>query len=176
MEMMKAISMRKSTRSYKTEQISDESLNTILNAGCAAPVGMNAYNTVHITVIQNPELLNKITEATANVYSNPKMKPFYGAPTLIIVSSTTNDKAPTIGVANAACIIENMTLAATDLGLGSVYLMSFLPSFPANNELLKELALPEGFTPVSGIAVGYPTEPLTKEKELKQTITVNTIK
>ena len=74
MEIIKTIAMRKSTRTYKPEQISNESLNTILNANCATPVGMNAYNTVHITVIQNPELLDKITEATANVYSNPKIK------------------------------------------------------------------------------------------------------
>ena len=175
MEMIKTIAMRKSTRSYKTEQITSESLTTILNAGCAAPVGMGAYDSVHITVIQNSELLDKITKATASLFGNPKMKPFYGAPTLIIISSKSNDKAPTVGVANAACIIENMTLTATDLGLGSVYLWAFLSSFSADAELLKELSLPEGFVPVSAIAVGYPTEPLTAKKELKQTISINTI-
>lgn len=176
MELMKAIAMRKSTRSYKAEQISDESLTVILHAGCAAPVGMGAYDTVHLTVIQNSNLLDKITKATANVFGNPNMKPFYGAPTLIVVSAKPNEKVPTIGTANAACIIENMALAATDLGLGSVYLMSFLPSFSADKELLKELNLPEGFVPISGIALGHPTEPLTKEKELKETIAINRIK
>lgn len=176
MEMMKSIAMRKSTRSYKAEQISDESLNIILNAGCAAPVGMGAYNTVHLTVIQNSDLLDKITKATANVFGNPNMKPFYGAPTLVIVSGKPNEKAPNVEIANAACIIENMALVATDIGLGSVYLWGFLASFDADKELLKELNLPEGFAPVSAIALGYPTDQLTKEKELKQTITINTIK
>lgn len=176
MEMIKTIAMRKSTRSYKTEQISDGSLTTILNAGCAAPVGMGAYDSVHLTVIQNSILLDKITKVTADLFGNLKMKPFYGAPTIVIVSSKSNDKAPTVGVANAACIIENMTLAATDLGLGSVYLWAFLASFSADAELLKELVLPEGFVPVSALAIGYPTEPLDKEKELKQTIEINTIK
>lgn len=176
MEMIKTIAMRKSTRSYKTQQISDEDLAVILNAGCAAPVGMGAYDSVNITVIQKPELLEEITKVTANVFANPKMKPFYGAPTLIVISGKPNEKAPSIEVANAACIIENMTLAATDMGLGSVYLWAFLSSFSADKKLLKQLNLPEGFVPVSGIVFGYPIEALTKEKELKQTIKINTIK
>jgi hypothetical protein len=69
-----------------------------------------------------------------------------------------------------------MALATTDIGLGSVYLWGFLASFSADKELLKELDLPEGFVPVSAIGLGHPTEPLTKEKELKQTIKINTIK
>ncbi|HEY8891588.1 MAG TPA: nitroreductase family protein [Clostridium sp.] len=176
MEMIKTIEMRKSTRSYKAEQISDESLTVILNAGCAAPVGMGAYDSVHITVIQNSDLLNKITKVTTNTFGNPEMKPFYGAPTLIIVSSKVNEEVPTVGVANAACIIENMTLAATDMSLGSVYLWAFISSFSADKDLLKELGLPEGFTPLSGIAIGYPVEALDKAKKSKHTININMIK
>lgn len=175
METMKAISLRKTTRSYTAEQIKDEDLTTILDAGCAAPVGMGAYDSLQLTVIQNSDLLDKITETAAKAFNNPKMKPFYGAPTLIIISSKTNEKAPHIGLANAACIIENMSLAATDLGLGSVYLMGFLVAFSADAELVKELNLPEGFAPVSAIAVGYPTEPLV-ERDSKHIIKINTIK
>ena len=176
MEMMKTIAMRKSTRSYKSDQISDESLTVILDAGCAAPVGMGAYDSVHLTVIQNSNLLDKITKVTATVFGNPNMKPFYGAPTVVVVSGKSNEKAPNVEIANAACIVENMALAATDIGLGSVYLWGFLASFSADKELLKELNLPESFVPVSAIALGYPIEPLTNEKELKQIIKINTIK
>ena len=72
MDLMKTIAMRKSTRNYKSEQINDKSLNTIINAGCAAPVGMGAYNSVHITVIQNPDLLDKIAKTTARIFANPE--------------------------------------------------------------------------------------------------------
>ena len=176
MEMIKTIKMRKSTRGYKTEQIKDESLNLILNAGYAAPVGMGAYDSVHITVIQNFALLDKITKVTANTFGNPKMKPFCGAPTLIIVSGKTNEKAPNIEVANACCIIENMALAATDINICSVYLWAFISSFSADKELLKNLDLPKGFKPISGIALGYPIELLTKWKRLKHNIKINIIK
>lgn len=176
MEMMKTIEMRKSTRSYKSEQISNDSLNMILKAGCAAPIGMGAYDSMHLTVIQNSNLLDKITKVTANAFGNPNIKPLYGAPTLIVVSGKANNKAPHIEIANAACVIENIALAATSIGLGSVYLWGILVSFSKDKSLLKKLNLPEGFAPVSAIALGYPTEPLTKEKELKQTIKINTIK
>lgn len=176
MELMKAIAIRKSTRSYKSEQISDEALDTILKAGYVAPVGMGAYNTLHLTVIQNLNLLDNITKISQEVFSNPKMNPFYGAPTVILISSKPNEKAPAIGIANASCIIENMSLAATDLGIGSVYLLGFVFAISKNEELLKELNLPEGFAPAAAIALGYPTEPLTTEKELKQTIETNFIK
>lgn len=176
MELMKTIAMRKSTRSYKSEQINDEALNTILTAGCAAPVGMGAYKGVHMTVIQNPDLLDRINKATANLLGSPKANPLYGAPTLVIVSGKPNDRAANIEIANASCIVENMTLAATSLNLGSVYLLGPAFVLNADKELLKDLNLPEGFSPAAGIALGYPTEPLTTEKELKQTIELNIIK
>ena len=176
MEFMKTIAMRKSTRSYKSEQINDEALNTILTAGCAAPVGMGSYNGVHMTVIQNPDLLARISKAIANLIGNPKANPLYGAPTLVIVSGKPNDKAANIEIANASCIVENMTLAATNLSLGSVYVMGPVLVLNTDKELLKDLNLPEGFVPAAGILLGQPTEPLTTEKELKQTIKINTVK
>jgi nitroreductase len=79
-------------------------------------------------------------------------------------------------VANASCIIENISLAGTDVGVGSVYLLGFIYAISNNKEILKELNLPDGFVPAAAVALGYPTEPLTKEKELKQTIETNIIK
>jgi len=174
METLKTMAIRKSTRSYKPEQISEKELDTILCAGCAAPVAMGVYADVHLTVIQKAELLDKMTMAAANVFNNPAMKPFYGAPTVVIVSAK-KGKFPNAEIASAACIVENMHLAATDLGLGSVYLWGFLIAFSTDLELVKELQLPEGFSPVSAIALGYPVKPLIEIKELKKTITINTI-
>lgn len=175
MELMKAIAMRISTRSYKTEQITDEALNTILNAGYAAPISIGDYEAVHITVIQNPELLSKITKSTQNVMQNPNVIPMYGAPTLIVISGKPVEMF-TIELANASCIIENMSLAATDIGLGSVYILGPIAALINDKELAKELNIPEGFVPAAAVAIGYPKEPLTKVRELKQTIETNVIR
>ena len=57
MELTKVIAMRKSTRSYRKEQISNESLMDIINAGYAAPVGNGKYDTVHLTHYMVHQLL-----------------------------------------------------------------------------------------------------------------------
>lgn len=176
METLKAIAMRRSTRAFQPKQISEQELDTILRAGCAAPVGMGAYEAVHLTVLQNRELMEEIAEAAAKAFGRPDMNPFYGAPTVVIVSGTKNRRVPNIEYANAACIIENMLLAATDLGLGSVYLWGFIRALNDSPDLLKKLDLPEGFTPVSAVALGYPVEPLTGEKKLEKRIAINIVR
>ena len=105
METLKTTLMRKSTRGYQPKQISDKELDTVLCAGCAAPVGMGAYENVHLTVIQSASLLDKITKAAAQTFGNPNAKPFYGAPTVVIVSGKKDPHAPNIEMANAACIV-----------------------------------------------------------------------
>ncbi|MCB2311914.1 MerR family DNA-binding transcriptional regulator [Clostridium tagluense] len=66
---------------------------------------------------------------------------------------------------NAACIMENMALAATDLGLGNVYIFGGALAIAKNPELCAELKIPEGYIPVSALPVGKATKPL-KEREL----------
>ncbi len=174
MEFTTLLKTRKSTRNYKPAQIKPEELDKVLLAGCAAPVGNGAYETVHLTVVQDAALLNQIAEAHAKAVNQPGASPFYGAPTIVIVSSSRKDSV--IAYANAGCIVENMTLAATDAGLGSVYLFGFLNALNALPALLKKLQLPEGFVPVSAIALGYPLEPLTASRNLSKSIAVNVIK
>ena len=65
-------------------------------------------------------------------------------------------------IADVGCILENMQLAATDIGLGSVYLWALLNRIPQSPQFVASLELPEGFKPVSALALGYPAKPLEK--------------
>ena len=47
METLKSLSLRKSVRSYKPEQMSDEELDFIVKAGFMAPVASNKYDLLH---------------------------------------------------------------------------------------------------------------------------------
>ena len=172
MELLKAIATRKAVRAFQARQIDDGDLNTILAAGCAAPVGMNAYDNMHFTVIQQSELLEKIEKAAAKVIPMPGFSAFYGAPTVVIVSAKPSAMVPNLEYANAACMIENMLLAATDLGLGSIYLWGFLVAFDSDADLKQQLDLPADFNPVSAAAFGYAVQTGATEKEL--TVSVGT--
>lgn len=176
MDLFKAITTRKSTRSYRPDQISGPDLDAILKAGCAAPVGMSAYDTLHLTVVQNREKLDKINQTAARAIRKEGFKAIYDAPTLVIVSAIPSEIMPNIEYANGACIIQNMLLAATALGIDSVYLWAFLRGLAANSALMRELEIPDGSVPVSGLALGYAKNPSEKEKGLKLIIGLNIVK
>ena len=120
MNTMETICSRKSVRNYTGVSITTEELDTILKAANASPVGMGQFDSLRLTVITNKELLSKIEKATAAMFGKPDMHPLYNAPMLVLVSS----KEPTpmmenVVYSNAAIMVHNMALAATELGVGS---------------------------------------------------------
>ncbi len=166
MQTPETILKRKSVRDFKPDQISEKELDTILNAACAAPVGHGDYDSLRLTVIQNRELLNKISAA----YSKSDI--FYGAPTVIAVSSNSLES---INYSNAGCVVQNMLLAATDLGLGSVYVFNFVWACEKDKNLVKELKIEDGFFPVASVALGYPAQEIEFRKEFIKKIKINKI-
>ena len=172
METLKAIFSRQSVRSYLPEQISAIELETLLKAAKAAPIGNGKFGEVHLTVLQNKVLIEKITEFIAAFVGNPNAKPFYGAPTVIIVSCLPGSN---LIYANAACMVENMAVAATDLGLGSIYLWGFIERINKNPDLVSHIGLPEGFVMVSALGVGHPVNHLVEREIPEQKVGVNFI-
>lgn len=161
METMKTIASRQSCRAYTGEQITEEQLQTILEAANAAPVALGKYDEVKLTVIQHKNVIARINSMVSEAFENPEMNPTYGAPTIILVlAQKAEDSQNVIGYCNGSCIVENMMLAATKLGLGSVYIFSVSAVLAAKADYYKELKVPDGFMPVSAIAVGRSTEPI----------------
>lgn len=74
---------RRSCRKYLPEQIKDDELNAILEAGTYAPTGMGKQSP-YIVVVQEPELVKKLSRMNAAV-AGMNGDPFYGAPTVLIV-------------------------------------------------------------------------------------------
>lgn len=176
METMKAIEQRQSCRSYLGEQISEKELQTVLEAANAAPIGGAKFETVKITVIQNADMLAKINAAAVKATGNPDIRPTYGAPTVILVSAQIPENQNPSLYCNAACIVENMSLAATDLGLGTVYLLGVMAALSADEELCRELMVPQGFVPVSAMALGKAAAPFKERKLTLSKIATDYIK
>lgn len=161
-EVLKAIKSRRSVRKYRQEQISEESLNSIIEAGIYAPTAHNEQPW-HFTIIQNQEMLQHINEkvkelmAKSNVEwiqkmsSNPNFQMTYNAPTLIIVSGRKNAMA---WEADCAAAIQNMLIAAESLNIGSVWLGLVRFLFEQGGEVSK-LGIPEGYQPYYGVALGF---------------------
>ena len=174
MNTIESIMARKSTRAYKPEQINDNDLVTILQAGMAAPVGSNAYDSLHITVVQNQEIFSKINSAVTELIfkmTGKKMDKNFGAPTMIFVSSKPV-MMPGVEYANAACVLENMAIAATNLGIDNILWGGAAAAVAQNTEFQKKMGIPEGYKPVLCISLGYARE---EEAPRKHVINVNKV-
>ena len=184
MDYFKLLAYRKSTRQFTGEQISQEDLERILSAANAAPVGSNKYMDVHLTIVRNRGVLDKLSKAAVKRFEDretlkkivgdvpsterPKSvsDPFYAAPIVIFISHRKQDLQPGIEYANVACIALSMHLAATELGLGSVFMWGSLEAMRVIPELdnTASLELPVGFEPLLGVAIGHAaSEPLARD-------------
>ncbi len=160
MRTLEAIAKRKSTRCYKPEQIPETVMQQILKAGCAAPVSMANYDSLHITVVQKQEFLDKINAASEEALfemTGIRKNGDYGAKTLILISSTPVHR-PGAEYTNVGIVMENMVLAATALGVDSVILGAAPVAISRDKEFMKTLGIPEGYTPLLGAAFGYGAE------------------
>lgn len=159
MNTLESIFSRKSVRNFNENKLTSDELQTILKAAYAAPVGKAEYNSLELTVISNSTLLQKIDAVAAKLFDRPDYHPLYNAPTLIVVSSTI-PPAPmdNLAYSNAAIVVQNMTLAAVELGVGSCHIWGAIMALKNSPELLKELNLPDGFLPCCAIALGKSDE------------------
>ena len=161
MELEEILSLRKTCRAYTDESISEDELETILRAAQRAPLAAGDNKTTFLTVVRQGALLEEIRETCTliNKTTGVKKDALYGAQTLILFSAA-DVSDDHIEYANAGCVIENMHLAATALGLGSTYIWGCLRKLRKNTELMEKLELPEGYELLSAFAVGHPAEPL----------------
>lgn len=147
MEFNDVLLLRQTVREYKKKQIEECKLQAILCGGMCAPISRKKYNDILFTVVQDKRLLLDIKDKFPR-----SVDLLYGVPTLIIVSSKLS-KFKNIEHLNVACVIQNMLLAATSEGLGSIYLTSFLKCL--DSEILNKLEIPIEYIPISAIGVGY---------------------
>ena len=110
-EVLNAIKTRRSIRKYKAEQITDEQLDAILEAGTYAATGMGKQSPV-IVVVQKPELIAKLSKMNAAVMGTTS-DPFYGAPTVLIVLA---DPERGTYVEDGSLVMGNLMLAAHAVG------------------------------------------------------------
>lgn len=161
MEFKNVLNTRKSIRSYTGEPISKEQLDNILTAAYEAPIGMGKYDSIHLTVVTNKDLLDEIDQNAAKFFGDPSFHPLYGAPTLIVVSSKDQGN---VASANVGIIIQNMSLAAVDEGVGHCDIYGATVALTQNKELLSKLNLPDGYTPLGSIALGLSDEKYEKRE------------
>ena len=161
---------RRSIRKFKDEQISDEELKTILEAGTYAPTGRGAQSP-KIVVIQNQETIKELSAWNRSFFPvdvPEDMDPFYGGKTLLIVLA--NSEMPTY-VEDGASVLAVLVNAAHAVGVGSCWIHRARDEFSSEKgkELLKEWGIPETYEGIGHVVLGYPDmespEPLPRKED-----------
>ncbi len=173
MRVEEAITSRSSTRGYTKEEVKEEDLQKILEAGLKAPTAVNRQE-IHFTVVKgNDPALKKLDEEKNRLrgQSNLPHNFYYEAPVLILLSA---DKSFHWNEVDAGIAVENMSLTAEELGLGSLIIGSVYDVFRGENreEFERLFAFPEGYEYEIALAVGYKAvekEPHTYEQERRVT-------
>ena len=152
-ETIENLKSRRSIRKFKDEQITDEELKTILEAGTYAPTGRGAQSP-KIVVIQNPETIKELSAWNRSFFPTEvpeDLDPFYGGKTLLIVLA--NTEWPT-WKEDGSSVLAVLVNAAHAVGVGSCWIHRAYDEFHSEKgkELLKEWGIPESYEGVGGIS------------------------
>ncbi|MHB8127407.1 MAG: nitroreductase family protein [Mobilitalea sp.] len=148
MSLLDIATKRYSVRSYMDKEVEREKILQVLEAGRVAPSAVN-FQPLHFIVITDNNMKLKVVEA----YPRDWIK---AAPVIIVAcgdhskSWKRNDGKDHCDI-DAAIAIDHMTLAATELGLGTCWVCAF--NAKRCHEILE---LPEHLEVIALLPLGYP--------------------
>lgn len=161
METIEAILSRRSIRKYKDKTIEKEKIETILKSAMYAPSAMN-LQAWHFIVIEKRSILTETIKAI------PHAELLKQTPAAIIVCGDSSvEKNDSWMIQNCSAAIQNILVAAHDLGLGSCWIAIHGIEDVVKN-VSKQFKLPENVIPVALISLGYADESVTAEDRFQR--------
>ncbi len=157
MDVNQALQKRRSIRKYKEDKVSTEDIDSLMHAAMSGPSAVNK-TPWEFYVITNAEILNKLRKASK--FTN------ITAPLAIVVCGNKSRFLPfgldSYWVQDCSSATENILLAATELGLGSLW-CGIYPQTDAVEKVKEILNLSDKYIPLNIVYIGYPDE----EKETR---------
>jgi len=160
MELMDVIKGRRSIRKYKPDPVGDKDLETVLEAARWAPSWANTQ-CVRWIVVRDRDTKAQLQETLSA--TNPGREAMISAPIVLVLCAETGRAGIKRGEAvtdkgdwfmfDAALAVQNLTLMAHALGLGTVNIGYFDAS-----KAQQILQMPAGIRAVELIPLGYPNE------------------
>lgn len=149
-----AMKERRSCRKFKADEVPQELIDKVVEAGLWAANGMSAQ-AANILVVKTPEMREKFRAANAEILGRgADFDPFYGAPVYLAVVA--NTERPTY-LEDGSLVLGNMMLAAHSLGLGSIWIHRCKEEFerPEFQQILTDLGFEGEWAGVGHCAIGY---------------------
>lgn len=177
-QLLNFIKYRRTVRQFKKQDVEEEKLLKIIEAGRFTQTGSNAQNVSYVVVKENLEALKTMTFETLagmgqrlladentlplikryanmwiNMAENYKQDPsndslFFNAPAIILTVSSSP--------VNASLASSNMELMTNALGLGTFFSGFFTRAAEVNKEIPRFLGISETDQVVTCMVIGYP--------------------
>ena len=149
MDALTCIHTRRSIRRFTEESVTDDEIRSLLDAAMIAPSAGNARPWAFV-LITDKTLIERIPGI------NPYAAMATEAPlTILVCGDLQTEKYPGYWVQDCSAAVQNILLAATALGLGSVW----TGVFPKEDRVkgFRELCnLPEHVMPLAALVIGRP--------------------
>ena len=154
--VIEAIKGRSSTRGYTSEPLTDAELQTLIHAGLQAPTAANKQE-IHFTVLKGDNPILTELEEEKNRLRNITVQEhnfYYEAPVVVILSADSSYKWSPL---DAGIAVENMALAAEDLGLGNLIIGCIFDAIRGEKKeyFSKALKFPDNYEYEIAIAFGH---------------------
>lgn len=171
--VLDAIMARASCRAFTSEPVSRQQLEALALAGCAAP-SSRGNAPWKIVVVTDQQLITDISDAALRLMARhePRALPkfekvtiFFDAPALFVIATRRTWDYVSEDL-DAGLVTENIALAATGLGLGSLINGFSTQAFrdlrsDDADQLYARLGLPRNYEVTVSVAVGHPAAPST---------------
>jgi nitroreductase len=151
-DTINTLKSRRSCRKFDGRQISEEQLNTILEAGVYAPTGMGKQSPIMV-VVQDKETVEKLSKMNAKIMGTD-IDPFYGASTVIIVLA---DKNIGTYLYDGSLVMGNLMNAAEAVGVQSCWIHRAKEEFESEEgkALLKKWGIEGDYEGIGHCVLGY---------------------
>ena len=173
MNALETIMTRTSIRSFTDQAVSEETIETLLRAGMAAPTAVNAQPW-HFVVVNDRAKLDELAGTS-------RQGDMLRQATLAIavcgdMSKAMQGPGQAFWIQDCSAATENILLAAHALGLGAVWTGCY-PIEERVASVTEVLKLDEGIIPLCVIVMGYPAEtPQPKDKWKPENVSYNEFK
>ena len=165
-EVIKNMLTRRSCKSFKSDAVSEEIIDQIIEAGLYAPSGMNRQESI-IIAVTDKAVRDKLSKLNAKYDQAKRPDPFYNAPVVLCVLASRNIHTT---VEDGSLVMENLMLAAHSLGLGSCWIHRAKEVFedPEGIEILEKLGISaDEYVGVGNCVIGYPDKMNDADKPRK---------
>lgn len=153
-KLIELMETRRSVRKFRSDPVPDDMVEKIVRCGTYAPSGMNRQPQV-IIAVTNKEMRDKLAESNRRIGGwKEGFDPFYGAPAVLIVLA---DKSVPTCVYDGSLTMQNLMLAAHELGLGSCWIHRAKEEFamPEWQEWLKSIGVSGEYEGIGHCILGY---------------------